>query len=57
MKRNEKPPIGLKPRFIVEEERLKEVRSAIRRYSKKWLRIPNDWIYEYNELITKMIKR
>ena len=44
-------PIGLKPKFANRLERLSEVRSAIVRYYDAELKIPVEWIEEYNELI------
>jgi len=45
------PPIGLKPKFVNRLERLNEVRGAIVRYHDAELKIPVEWIEEYNELI------
>ena len=45
------PPIGLKPKFVNRLERLSEVRGAIVRYYDAELKIPIEWIEEYNELI------
>lgn len=49
-----KPPIGLRPRWIAEEERLKEIAAACRRYHKDEVPIPQHWIYEMVELIERM---
>jgi len=46
-----KPPIGLKPKWLSDEERLNEVIGAIIRYSDVKLKIPFEWIEEYNEII------
>jgi len=46
-----KPPIGLRPKWVIDKERLNEVRSAIVRYYDAELKIPIEWIEEYNELI------
>ena len=46
-----KPPIGLRPKRISDKERLNEVRGAIVRYYDAELKIPVEWIEEYNELI------
>ena len=46
-----KPPIGLRPKWVSDKERLNEVRSAIVRYYDAELKIPVEWIEEYNELI------
>ena len=51
--KNNKPPIGLKPRFIIDEERAKEVKSAIIRYLEAQIFLPIEWVEEYNELIKK----
>ena len=48
-----KPPMGLRPRFIIDEERLKEVKSAIIRYLDAQILVPVEWLKEYNELIKK----
>lgn len=44
-------PIGLKPKLVNRLERLGEVRSAIARYYDAELKIPIEWVEEYNELI------
>jgi len=44
-------PIGLKPKFVKDLERLNEIREAIVRYYDAELEIPIKWIEEYNELI------
>ena len=49
----EKPPIGIKPRKFVEEERLSDLANVISRYAEKKLAIPCAWIQEYNELVMK----
>ena len=46
-----KPPIGLRPKWVSDKERLNEVRDAIVRYYDAELNIPVEWIKEYNELI------
>lgn len=46
-----KPPIGLRPKWVSNKERLNEVRSAIVRYYDAELKIPIEWVDEYNELI------
>jgi hypothetical protein len=46
-----KPPIGLRPKWASDKERLNEVRSAIVRYYDAELKIPIEWIEEYNQLI------
>ena len=49
----QKPPIGLKPKYIHDSERFQEVCLAIARYYKKSFPIPVEWIEEYNQLVTQ----
>jgi hypothetical protein len=53
----EKPPLGLRPRYIAEEARLNEVCEAIARYYQAGYPFPMEWIEEYNELTEKVKKR
>jgi hypothetical protein len=46
-----RPPLGLRPKYIRDLERLSEVQDAIKRYWDAGMRIPIEWIQEYNELI------
>lgn len=46
-----KPPLGLKPRLLLAEERLREISGVINRYTAVNKTIPQEWIDEYNELI------
>ena len=46
-----KPPVGLRPKYISDAERLEEVRAAIVRYFNAELEIPVEWVEEYNNLI------
>jgi len=50
-----KPPEGLKPRYLHDEQRYLDVCSAIARYYNSSSRIPIDWVEEYNELIGRGI--
>jgi len=45
------PPIGLTPKFVNRLQRLDEVRGAMKRYFDAELKIPVQWVEEYNELI------
>lgn len=45
-----KPPLGLRPRFIADEERLSEVAGAIDRYGKAGRPVPIEWLAEYDEM-------
>lgn len=64
-RKHEKPPIGRKPQWLHEEERIKELAEAIARYVshspsgvndkvQKWVSIKN-WNAEISELINKRI--
>lgn len=50
------PPAGLTPRCIYEEKKNKqrfyEICAAISRYYNAGMKIPVEWITEYNELVT-----
>lgn len=52
-----KLPIGLKPRFIAEEERIHEIFEAMMRFRQARMKIPEEWIEEFNELIAKDDKK
>lgn len=47
---NKKPPVGLRPAFIVNQERIEEIKEAIIRYIDAKIPIPKEWIEEYNNL-------
>ena len=44
-----KPPIGIIPRYIWELKRIKELKSAIRRFIAAGKEIPIEWLNEYND--------
>jgi len=47
-----KPPLGLMPKCVWQEQRLDEVSAAIERRMKAFgYEIPIEWIEEYNELM------
>lgn len=48
-----KPPIGLKPRFLHREQRITQIKGAIKRYLAANMKIPPEWVEEYNELTDK----
>lgn len=48
-----KPPLGVKPRFIHEEMREQELADAIVRYKEAGLKIAIEWVKEYNELVER----
>jgi len=45
----ERSPLGLAPKFIWKEERLKSVKEAIHRYVDNHMSLPCEWVSEYNE--------
>ena len=45
-----KPPIGLMPKYIWQEKRYKDICEAIKRYKNVNKKIPKEWIEEYIEL-------
>lgn len=45
------PPIGLMPKHIHDSKRFSDVCSAILRYFNAGLKIPVEWINEYNAFI------
>lgn len=49
-----KPPLGIKPQKLHDEERLLEIISAIDRYMKEVLAIPSEWIEEHNEIVERI---
>lgn len=49
-----KPPIGILPKFIHDEQRLHEIAAAIQRYASNRLEIPTEWIKEYNDLLRSL---
>ena len=48
---NTRPPIGLVPKSIRKQERFLEVCEAITRYYNTGMKIPIEWVEEYNDLI------
>lgn len=53
----EKPPIGLRPRFIVDESRYSEVLEAMCRYAKAKKEVPQEWKDEALELVVRITMR
>ena len=43
-------PMGIVPRTIWDDERLKQLDGAIGRYKEKGLSVPVEWIQEQNEM-------
>lgn len=49
-----KPPLGLTPRYIVDEHRLKSIDDAMLRYAIAQKEIPQEWHDERDELVTRL---
>ena len=49
-----KPPLGLRPRFIALEERIKEINEAIDRYKQADMAIPSEWLEEKNAILNDL---
>lgn len=53
-----RPPLGLMPKFIWQEHRLEAIKEAIERHLDDGTHvIPNEWITEYNQLISDLESR
>lgn len=50
-----KPPIGLKPKYIHDIERIKEIIDAMKRYSENNISIPVEWIDELVSIVSSYI--
>lgn len=48
-KKVQRPPLGIRPRFIVEMDRLVEINAAVDRYHQKGMPVPYPWIAEMEE--------
>lgn len=57
MLRGKRIPIGLVPKYVRRNERFVEVCEAIVRYYDAELKIPLEWVEEYNELISERENR
>lgn len=49
-----KPPLGVKPRWIADYHRLQEVHAAVGRYLEQREPIPQEWLDEIQELAAKL---
>ena len=49
-----KIPLGIEPRFILRDKRIREIRWAITRYMESKQSIPTEWIEEYNQLVKEL---
>lgn len=53
-KKTVKPPIGIKPRWVWERERLVALEEAIQRYVMAGFTVPPEWFEEFVELKRKL---
>lgn len=53
----DKPPIGLRPRWIVQALRIREILEAMDRYNSAGKPIPEEWSDELNELFVAQRER
>ena len=51
-----KPPIGITPRWLLDEERAIEIKQAITRYNEADYPIPIEWVQELNEIYERLDK-
>lgn len=53
MSRAKIPPLGLKPKYVHDEERALDIAKAIARYLRSGMPLPLEWVEEYNTLRTQ----
>lgn len=56
MENNQKPPVGIKPRYIHDGERIEEILCAIERYTDANMSIPKSWVDELRDLLKANLK-
>ena len=49
-----KPPLGVMPRDMWDRERQKDLADAMERYLEAGMKIPAEWIKEYNEISDRL---
>jgi len=50
------PPLGVTPKFVLEERRFNELKEAIGRFTEANWPIPNEILWEYNHMAGKLPK-
>lgn len=50
-------PIGIIPEYLFNEQRLRELGSAIIRYAEVSFKIDPEWVTEYNTRVQRVIDR
>ena len=53
----QKPPIGLKPRWLHDSSRASDILDAIERYTDANMSIPKSWIVELKDLFAAYFKQ
>lgn len=53
---SKRPPLGLMPRIIHDENRMQAIEEAAGRYFLAQLDIPKEWVTEYKELADRVDK-
>jgi hypothetical protein len=51
------PPLGLRPRWLVAEQRIAEIKAAMNRYIEANEPIPSEWQEELHELLAYLRNR
>ena len=54
MKKAKIPPLGAKPRFVREQERILELQDCFARFFKAYHPLPLEFVEEYNELVGRL---
>lgn len=55
--RTAKPPLGVKPRWLHDYERMADLAEAMHRYEKAGYPVPPEWLEEFVELTRRMVER
>lgn len=48
-----RPPLGLRPKYIADAMRAREILEAIDRYLSAGKKVPAEWIEELNDLVSE----
>jgi hypothetical protein len=51
---DQKPPLGLMPRWLADEKRLADVDAALQRYKDANLELPGEWLWERQDLLENL---
>jgi len=53
----DKPPLGLKPQYIADTQRAREILAAVDRYLEAGTAIPDEWVMELQERVKSAVTR